>query len=66
MASEHKIEVTGLEANLLLFGFDQHFATDEQGLITNLKRVKQLGYLPEDVQKLRDKLFAIHQHPKEE
>lgn len=53
------ITITGVEANILLFGFDRMFLTNREGKI----QVGFPGYKDEDIQSLRDRLFAAHEHP---
>ena len=53
------LEITGIEANLLLFLLDDYIA----GKWRVGKTIE--GYNPEDLQGLRDRLFAAHEHPKE-
>lgn len=51
--------ISGLEANFLLFALDRYLDVDDMGRVTCEKH----GYSLEDLQKLRDKLFAAHEHP---
>ncbi len=55
------MEITGLEANLLLAGLDIIAATDGGGKVTKARR----GYTLPQVQELRDRLFRAHVHPEE-
>lgn len=54
--SAKKIKITGLEANLLLFGLDPMIKSG---------RCKELGYSDAEVSSLRDRLFRAHEHPRE-
>jgi hypothetical protein len=56
------MEITGLEANLLLFTLDIIAATDREGKITKAYH----GYTFEEMQDLRDRLFGAHEHPDED
>lgn len=53
------MEITGREANLLLFALDNHLATDRDGKI----RRTDDDFTMEQAQALRDRLFAAHEHP---
>lgn len=55
----NKIQITGLEANLLLYALDDYYKTDELGRVTEDEK----GYDIKSIQRLRDRLFAAHQHP---
>lgn len=54
------MEITALEANYLLFCLDAYCKTDWRGKLT-LNLVE--GYSLEKLQELRDRLFAVHEHP---
>ena len=62
MTKANTTEISDLEANALLFGFDKEFGVNEDGLVTTAK----YGYTIEDLQRLRDKLFDVHEHPESE
>ena len=51
--------ITGFEANVLLFALDQYLRVDASGRVR--QRVK--GYTSVELQDLRDRLMAIHEHP---
>jgi hypothetical protein len=55
-----KIEITGIEANLLLFALDAYLLVNVHGKVLKSKD----GYTREELQALRDRLMAIHEHPK--
>lgn len=55
------MKITGLEANLLLFALDDFLGADDNG---KLKSAFE-GYSLRSCQALRDRLFAIHEHPRE-
>lgn len=57
------VEISGLEANALLFAFDRFFLTDEEGKVGAAP--PYLGMPKEDLQALRDRLFGAHEHPEE-
>jgi len=56
------VEISGLEANFLLFALDKFVQSDHQGRVT-MQRIE--GYNLTQIQMLRDKLFAAHVHPQE-
>lgn len=58
-----KVELDGLEANFLLFALDRYCGVNQEGKLLSRSR---RGYSLEQVQALRDKLFAAHEHPEEE
>jgi hypothetical protein len=61
-----KVEITGLEANYLLFALDFYLHTDTEGKINPWPTSLRFhGYTRDDLQALRDKLFDAHEHPKE-
>ena len=51
--------ITGFEANVLLFALDQYLRVDKNGRVRH--RIK--GYTSVELQSLRDRLMAIHEHP---
>ena len=55
------MKITGLEANLLLFALDHLLGSDENGKLKSAFP----GYSPKNCQALRDRLFGIHEHPRE-
>jgi len=56
------MEITDLEANLLLYGLDMLCNTNENGHIRKFPKY----YKRKEVQELRDRLFAAHEHPREQ
>ena len=56
------MEIDGIEANLLLTALDKMLPTDALGHQFSCAD----GYTREFCQSLRDRLFAIHEHPDEE
>lgn len=59
------MEITGLEANYLLYLLDEHCCVDHEGILTCLPRIHGRGYSLKELQNLRDRLFAAHKHPDE-
>jgi hypothetical protein len=57
---ERQIEEVAREANAILFAFDNHYDTDSNGKVHT---VKYSGMKLKQLQDLRDRLFANHQHP---
>jgi len=58
-----RLEITGKQANYLLFALDEYSKTDPlMGKVTQTDH----GYSVADIQRLRDRLFAVHEHPEEE
>lgn len=55
------VSVSDLEANLLLFALDSCFGVDAEGRIQSTKE----DYSLEEVQRLRDQLFAAHTRPED-
>lgn len=65
------VEITGKEANILLYALDHFFGTNERGVV-NSRTDSCVLQLPEEhpankvhvgeLQELRDKLFAVHEH----
>lgn len=53
------MEINGLEANVLLLTLDRYLGVDKNGCIQSV----QPGYNREELQSLRDRLFAAHIHP---
>jgi hypothetical protein len=64
MKRPKRTEITGLQADLILWAFDDYYKTNEQGKVTYVPL--HPGYTLHQLQKLRDRLFAIHEHPWEE
>jgi hypothetical protein len=60
---ENKLTITGLEANYLLYALDAYSGVDASG---KLRDVRHFGYDLKDLQNLRDRLFMVHEHPKDE
>jgi len=63
MSSYHnrrRIEITGKQANYLLYALDEYSKTDPLGKVTE---VVERGYSLADIQRLRDRLLAVHEHP---
>lgn len=56
------MNITGLEANLLLFCLDAYCEVDVQGKLTKAVH----GYALGELQNLRDRLFRAHEHPEED
>lgn len=56
------VKIDGIEANLLLTALDKMLPTDAFGRQFDCAD----GYTREFSQSLRDKLFAVHEHPDEE
>lgn len=54
-------EISGLEANFLLFALGSYLGVDANGHIMSAKH----GYTRADLQALRDRLFGAHEHPDE-
>jgi hypothetical protein len=54
------MKINGLEANFLLYCIDAYCGVNEQG---KLLKAKIPGYSLKSLQKLRDRMFAIHDHP---
>ncbi len=50
--------INGIEAHFLLFALDDYYEVNERGKLTKAKHAAKLPML----QKLRDKLFNIHDH----
>lgn len=50
--------ISGLEANFLLFALDAYLGVNANGHILSAKH----GYTRADLQSLRDRLFAAHEH----
>lgn len=61
------MKITGLEANFLLYLLDEYCLVDDEGNLTCLPNigVDWRGYNLKDLQNLRDRLFAAHEHPEE-
>jgi hypothetical protein len=57
------MKITGLEANLLLFALDEYVGVDDAGKVTRRFTLIE-GLAPLEVQNLRDRLMALHTHPK--
>ena len=55
------MKISRLEANFLLFAMDEYIGVDANGHIMSAKH----GYKRADLQSLRDKLFAAHEHAEE-
>ena len=55
------MEISGLEANFLLFALDKYLGVDANGKLFSAAH----GYSRESLQNLRDRLFAHHEHPPE-
>ncbi len=55
------VNISGLEANFLLFALDKYVETDKMGKVTKTSH----GYSKENIQYIRDKLFMAHEHPQE-
>ena len=53
------MNITGLEANFLLFCLDAYCAADTLGKLTKVAH----GYTMGELQDLRDRLFIAHEHP---
>jgi hypothetical protein len=62
MGRTGQMEITGLEANFLLFCLDAYCGTDIRGKV---KAIHQPGYSKAAIQDLRDRLMAIHEHPEQ-
>ena len=56
------MRITPLEANLLLFALDLMCKTNSKGLVTQAF----VGYTLDEIQSVRDRLFAKHEHPPED
>lgn len=54
------MQISGIEAHWLLFALDHYCATDKLGKITIAPCAD-----PIELQSLRDRLFAAHEHPDE-
>ena len=52
------LELTGYEANLVLFAFDDYFGTDNEGTVRDTRTLDTL----ENLQRLRNALFKAHDH----
>lgn len=55
--------ITPLEANYLLYALDAYAGVDEWG---KLRDVRHFGYTLAELQDLRDRLMAVHEHPRDE
>lgn len=60
---ENYVQVSNLEANYLLFCLDRYVQTDINGKIVDQPID---GYTKEEIQTLRDRLFAAHDHPEDD
>jgi hypothetical protein len=56
-----KMEITGLEANFLLYCLDRYCKVDKEGNLTEAA----WGYDLKDLNDLRWRLFAAHEHPED-
>jgi len=56
------MEITGLEANFLLYCLDAYCGVTNRGRLLNPSH----GYSLEALQDLRDRLMAVHEHPEED
>ena len=56
------MNITGLEANFLLFCLDAYCVADTEGKLTKAPH----GYPMGELQDLRDRLFVAHEHPEED
>jgi hypothetical protein len=56
-----KMEITGLEANFLLYCLDRYCKVDKEGNLTEAA----WGYDLKDLNDLRWRLFAVHEHPED-
>lgn len=61
-ARKEKLAVNGIEAHILLLGLDKLLDTDKKGKIRKIYP----GYSMQQLQELRDLLFATHEHPDEQ
>lgn len=52
------LKLTGYEANLVLFAFDDYFGTDNEGTVRDTRALDTL----DNLQRLRNALFAAHDH----
>ena len=55
-------EISGVDAHFLLFAIDAYVATDPKGRVTEPRD----GLSREGWQRIRDRLFEMHEHPVEE
>jgi hypothetical protein len=62
MRQRNRIEITSKQAHYLLFALDEYSKTDYTGHITQAGH----GYSAAEIQRLRDRLFAVHEHGEEE
>jgi hypothetical protein len=63
MRKRNRTEITGLQADMILWAFDDYYKTNEEGKITYVPIHPE--YTLAQLQKLRDRLFAIHEHPQQ-
>ena len=58
---QKSIKLTGIEAHLILYAFDAYFGTDMHGKVHPhpLSRIRGLGWSPDGIQDLRDRLFEF-------
>lgn len=54
-------EISGIDAHFLLFAVDAYVATDSEGRVTEPRN----GLSLEGWQRIRDRLFEMHEHPEE-
>jgi len=54
--------ISSLEANFLLYAMDAYLGVDAKGKLLSVKH----GYTYDDLQNLRDRLWAIHEHPEDD
>jgi len=58
--NRRRLEITGKQANYLLYALDEYSKTDPLGKVT---QAVERGYSLADIQRLRDRLLAVHEHP---
>lgn len=59
------VEITGLEADAILYAFDAFYGVDVRGKVNPPDKGPATQYPKEELQSLRDKLFGAHEHPQE-
>lgn len=62
MRKRNRVEITGKQANYLLWALDYYSKTDALGHVTQVRH----GYKAYEIQELRNRLFAAHEHPEED
>lgn len=62
MDEEEQMKISGIEANFLLFCLDEYCSVNIDGKLTQAYH----GYTLGELQLLRDRLFASHEHKEEQ